>query len=1705
MSKQDTLERLPRTQGAPPPPPPPRSGGGTHGDQATQLTESDYEEVELVTVDGLSDPAVGATGAHSTKPGLGTLDLDPPAPAAAPASVPLPASADPLILDWEVERAFFVAEALASGKTQPEYAAGLQLAAAHASEQAGAAPMPHLRAALTLAPDCPHIVARARRTLLRLGQTAAATALAEQQLQLGGEHTARIDALIEAAHTQRLQHQAPAQALALLREALALDPARVLTLSLTAGLEIELGDPQAAGTLTRLSATLTAPEERALCLYTAGTLNEANSAQREQAERDYLRATELDPEGLPALLALATLQLQHEHWSQLCTTMERLAELALDDADRHRWLLRAGALQLDRGGDLDAAARNLARAAALALNDTTALGRLVYVHEQAGHHAELVAVLRQLRERTLDAQGRAALSTRIGWLLQSRLGSTPEAISAYRQAIEAEPGHLPAVQALGTLYRQRGDFDSLLTLILPETESTDSEQRRALRCIEAAGILAERLGRAAEAATLYQRALDLQPGLPLAFWPLRRLLRRHQRHSELAALLALQLPYVTDAKLNHDLQLELAQLQAGPLRAPDQAIATLKQAQTLAQSRAIATELAEVYREHGHHAELADLLLSEAESLEDRDESLTRRLQAASVLEEQLGEDERALNIYRDVLRRDPKNSAAFRAVGRLYHRLGRWTELVALLEHELTLEQEPPQAAQLWCRIGRIQEEHLGRATDAIASYVRALGCVADSSVALLALERLARGAERVPDLVEVLQHYAAARTEPVAAADALCRAAELTDHRLADTTRATRLYEQALTRLPDCMPALFGRFGVQLRCQNAAGAAATLEQLASLPASAAVRSQLELQLARLRELQLGNPPDLARYAAAAATAYGGRLRGELLRVYRATQHPELTELLLDIGQRTVDPVLSAAYLSEAAHRLEAAGALDRAQTAAGHALAQQPNLRSTSWLLQRVLRLQARWRELAGLLEQEAGQESDPLLRLQLLDESATAHLRANQRDEAARVARHSLTLHPAHLPTLRLLGHLAAAQGDWAEVAALSDRQAELCAHLPARLAARLQAATLWAERVGDKARALLSLQLALVDDPTLAEAFERAERLLRDAGDFAALSQLYTRRIRATAVPGARVGLLRAHAWLLRDQLRDPARAIAELNDLLALAPGDVGALAALAELLGTQQRWSDAAHALAELVRQSDQPATRLRARLQLAHLWLDRLHELRAAREVLHQALHEEPGDTAAQQLLVRVCLAEGDWLQARQLLDALSAHPSAAIRVWAGLQLADVARIGLRDEALTERAEREALSDAAAEPALLARVITHYREREEAPHLVALMAATIPTFGASEAAHTLRRAAAAVLIDDLHQPARALELLRESLAIKSGDVPTQLIAARALEQQSANEAAVLVLRRVLQSDPRAVDGYRGLVRLLPLVGQPIVAAAAAALLEWLGVITPTEASRLEALVEQGSPLGQLNLADLPLERSLQPLEEVFAAAAPHLGELYRLADATLPEAPPSVSAAVQRLAQALGLGTVQVAIGSQRPAAAVVGAPARIVVAAALAREPGSARFRFWVGQALAGTAGGGALAERLAAAELADLLVALTEENPSDPLAQQLRKRVVRALPRRVRKSLEQAAVTGSPPAETARWQAAHQERADRLALLLSGNPQLALAALAETTQARAKPTGDAPANDPPRFAAIVRFAVSEEYATLHRTLWTGRAAPL
>ena len=229
------------------------------------------------------------------------------------------------------------------------------------------------------------------------------------------------------------------------------------------------------------------------------------------AEQAYGRAVEADPGNLPAVIALCVLlERTGADPEALSRRLEHWAELAGNPQTEGQLLMRAGLLHLERTRDLPSAARCFAAAARANPQDRSARQRLSEVYAATDRSEELVATLRQLLETTLDGQGSAALRCRIGWLLHNRLQDPEGAVAAYRGALAVLPGYLPALQALGTIFRQQQDFERLVAVTVAETEgAAESPAVRASRYLEAAELLLDELGRADEAIEACRRALDI--------------------------------------------------------------------------------------------------------------------------------------------------------------------------------------------------------------------------------------------------------------------------------------------------------------------------------------------------------------------------------------------------------------------------------------------------------------------------------------------------------------------------------------------------------------------------------------------------------------------------------------------------------------------------------------------------------------------------------------------------------------------------------------------------------------------------------------------------------------------------------------------------------------------------------------------------------------------------------------------------------------------------------------------------------------------------------------------------------------------------------------------------------------------------------------------------------------------------------------------
>jgi tetratricopeptide (TPR) repeat protein len=122
-------------------------------------------------------------------------------------------------------------------------------------------------------------------------------------------------------------------------------------------------------------------------------------------------------------------------------------------------------------------------------------------------------------------------------------------------------------------------------------------------------------------------------------------------------------------------------------------------------------QLVSDYLEADEPAAAVDLLVDASRMPFDEETQLAMRRRAAAVADEQMGDADTAIEMYRSVLGRAPKDTDTIEKLAVLYEKRERFSELLSLRQHELnTLEPEPERKLHLRLELSRLVEEVVKR-----------------------------------------------------------------------------------------------------------------------------------------------------------------------------------------------------------------------------------------------------------------------------------------------------------------------------------------------------------------------------------------------------------------------------------------------------------------------------------------------------------------------------------------------------------------------------------------------------------------------------------------------------------------------------------------------------------------------------------------------------------------------------------------------------------------------------------------------------------------------------------------------------------------------------------------------------------------------------------------------------------------------------------
>ncbi len=1648
--------------------------------EGAQLIESDGDGAPLAAPFEMDEDAIQPIDV------IDLLEIEDEAPSIEKNEETSPSSVDDLS-DEEIQFYYLEGETLASG--QAERAALMYSEAALVAlrqDKDHQTILSDLEKALELLPNSSWLLACSRRIALFCRHYEKAIKLGQREVKLGGDNAERAAVLLEAASVVRYQAQQPQISLQLLDHSLQLDAAYVPALVMKTALCIQLEKyEEASSTLERLGECLTVPAQRSFCFFSAATIRELNLQDLEGAKATYLRAVEAEPLNIPATFALCEAYRVSEQWPLLARTLERMADLVEDLTFQSNLLLEAGSLHLEHTGDVSAASRDLGRAFRITPDNTTVLHLLAFTYQIEGKCRETIETLRQLLKYTDNKLGRAGLLTQIG-LMHSNLHEYDKAQTAYLQALEHIPGYLPAIQEIGTLCRKRGDYEGLVTITRSESESLLPQEGRAIRYLEMGEILDKHLLRPEEAIEAYKRAIELSPTLHLAYWQLAALFRRLGHYDQLSDLLQKHADISSDPRTRAHLQLERSRILSSHLDNFTQAIDLLREMDIDSPPASIFFELAYLYTNQGRYSDLVNLLLEGGEATTDSKESECRYIWAAMILEQNLEEQERALAIYKQVLEKNPKSYAAIHGIGRILHRQGSWEELVKLYHHELTSDPDRSDAAILLSRMGRIIDIHLGNRSAAISAYAKALKTDPGYIPAIIALEELARREGAWPQLVKVLIQYEQSGDDTTAGVSALCRAADAVCWHLGDIDQAVELFERALTRIPQFTEALSGLLKVRIKQKNWSAAADLLKRLIEIVPSEEQRSLLQLKLARIKEFHLNEAPDLDLYSKAMNPQIGAQIREEVIRIKRQLNVPDLAESLISLGNDTTDDTLAASYFLESTYLYE----FERQQDTGFLDVIRQSHDKKTGdqaigWTYERALLREKQWEELARLTEKQAHLELERTLRLQRLASTGHAYFRAGLAQEAERVCRECLNFDVHCLPALRLLANIAEQRGDKKQLAEFYDRLAEASHNPNNRLHYCKKAAEIWSAAIGDTSRALSSLAVTLADDPNQPDISVWAESLLRKRGDLEELSRFFQRRIRASKDQSVLVDLLWKHAKLLRSDLNRTDRAISELNELLRITPNNDQALSFIANLHEEQGHWSDAASTLELLLERTEDAVIKQDARLRLASIWSERLHDLKRAKFLLADAANAAPKDLEVMRLQVNLATTTGDWDEAQRILEEMQQVTDERGKIMVLLKLRAVAEQGFFDAKKAEKHLLEIFSLITKDEVLLNELRHHLPSVKEMQNFCSNAEKMLANLSGEEA-EKIRSVLVRIAIEDLRDPEHAMALLESA---PNGDMNSTRIAflrAEIYESTGKNAEALTHYFSILEEERQNIEAYKGLARTAP---EPI-ASSVSSLMKLFGANLDAKAEqRLNALDLTAFPKGVFPSTFFMIDSELNHFDAVLQLIAPAIADIFPRPQEDGVSGPTLL--AVQKLARSLGMRNAEADISNLPYAMTAIGDPIVVRINAKLAANPSHPLFRMWVTRALVLGIGGGAVLEHIDTETRITLIDALSSKQPDTKPGQVLRKKILSHLPRKERKQFD--SMEPIDPHVLPRFRKIREQQADKIAIVLSRIPGEAIRALAQLAEVPVDGIFKSS-----RFDELIRFAISEDYTSLYLRAW-------
>ncbi len=514
-----------------------------------------------------------------------------------------------------------------------------------------------------------------------------------------------------------------------------------------------------------------------------------------QAFDALLTAFEMDYSDMDVVRYLERMTQATNRWPELVATVNGWLQQQTEALPKITLCLRLAKWYAEDLGRPDYAQPYYGQVLQLDPNNVSVRRAMANFYKKQGQWQQQGQTLQQALEVAVTDVDRKEILTEMGEVLEVRLHEVEQGLGFYKRALDVDPLHLAALEALERIYTDRDLSTELVDVLTRKAKAlTDPEQIAATK-LRTGGLYESALGQLEKAGQVYREVVEVDASNLLAMRGLERVYTHTAQWPDLVRVLEMQLDVVTTERERIDVLMKIARIQEEQFLKPDLAAVRLEQVVDIDPNHEGALDsLERCYRRLRQWLELINTYDRHINATHDRQKKIELWGHTAKVYAEEVQDLDRAIDAYLNIIDLEDTNIPALDALAKLYEKQNDANKAIEYMTRVADLTADGRQRVDMYYRIGKKLDE-LGDRVQAQERLEMALDLDPAHLLTLAALRVIAVDAADWDRAARYLDQEQMNTEAPRARAKLLVELGKLRDEMLGEHELAVQAFELALS----------------------------------------------------------------------------------------------------------------------------------------------------------------------------------------------------------------------------------------------------------------------------------------------------------------------------------------------------------------------------------------------------------------------------------------------------------------------------------------------------------------------------------------------------------------------------------------------------------------------------------------------------------------------------------------------------------------------------------------------------------------------------------------------------------------------------------------------------------------------------------------------------------------------------------------------